>query len=100
MLRSIGVAEAYRGRGLSGVLLDFYLRQLERTLCADAAFGVFWKPNGVVPMGRTLEKAGFRYLEDAHMVWYEIENLVCPYCAGRCICDAAVYYRPIGKREP
>lgn len=96
-LQSIGVAPAWRGRGLSKRLVDFYLGRLRWQLSADAAFGVFWKPEGHVPMERTLNAFGFLHLEDAHRVWYDNEKLVCPYCRGRCVCDAAIYYKSLIK---
>lgn len=96
-LQSIGVTEAWRRHGLSEQLVGFYLEQLQQCLLADAAFGVFWKPEGHVPMEKTLKAFGFRHLEDAHRVWYDKEDLICPYCRGRCACDGAVYYKPIRK---
>lgn len=57
--------------------------------------GVFWKPNGTLPMVRSLEAFSFLFLEDAHLVWYDTPGLVCPYCQGKCHCDAAVYYKPL-----
>lgn len=96
-LQSIGVAESWRHHRLSERLVGFYLEQLQSCLGADAAFGVFWKPKGHVPMEKTLKAFGFRHLEDAHRVWYNNQDLICPYCKGRCECDAAVYYKPIRK---
>ena len=99
-LQSVGVARQWRGRGLSRLLVQYYLKEIRRLWSADAAFGVFWKPGGSVPMEKTLLEFSFRYLGDAHRVWYDKKDLVCPYCKGRCQCDAAVYYRPLGKEEP
>ncbi len=96
-LQSIGVAQHWRGRGLSKTLVGLYLEQLERWASADAAFGVFWRPNGHVPMEKTLKAMGFLHLCDVHRVWYDNEALICPYCKGRCECDGAVYYKPIRK---
>lgn len=92
VLRSIGVDEAYRRNGLSVRLVEHYLEQLHRA-GADMAFGVFWKPGGSVPMEKTLKRFGFSHLTDAHLIWYDNEDLVCPFCKGRCRCDAAVYYK-------
>ena len=95
-LQSIAVAKNFRKRGLSKVLVSFYLKQLEN-MGADAAFGVFWKIHGRTPMEPTLTSFDFLHLADSHLVWYDNPRLVCPYCEGRCKCDAAVYYRPFGK---
>lgn len=92
VLRSIGVDEAYRRNGLSVKLVEHYLEQLHGA-GADVAFGVFWKPDGSVPMEKTLKRFGFSHLTDAHLIWYDNEDLVCPFCKGRCRCDAAIYYK-------
>lgn len=94
-LCSIGVAQAYQHMGLSVELIQFSLEQLKNN--ADVAFGVGWKIGKHVPIERTLKACGFRYLTDAHRVWYDNENLVCPYCKGRCNCDAAIYYKHLRK---
>lgn len=95
-LQSIGVAEPWRGRGLSRTLVDFYLDRLF-AMGADLAFGVFWKPRGRFPMGRTLAACGFRSLGEAQRVWYDLDDLVCPYCQGRCVCPAEVCYKALGN---
>ena len=97
-LQSIGIAEPWRGRGLSRLLVRHYLEQLQR-IGADTAFGVFWKPQGQVPMERTLLGLQVRCLGDAPLVWYDRDDLVCPYCRGRCVCDGAVYYKPIREEQ-
>lgn len=92
-LQSIGISMQWRGLGLSNQLISFSLEQLHTKLQADMAFGICWKPKGTVPMASTLSRFNFQYLTDAHGVWYEKDNLVCPYCEGRCLCDAAIYYK-------
>lgn len=67
-------------------------------LGADLAFGVFWKPRGRFPMGRTLAACGFRSLGEARRVWYDRDDLVCPYCQGRCVCLAEVAANPLQTR--
>lgn len=96
-LRSIGVVKAYRHRGLSEELVRFYLERLQNDWSADTAFGVFWKPNGHIPMERTLTAFDFIHLGDSSRVWYDNDELICPVCGGRCRCDAAIYYKPIRK---
>ena len=95
-IQSIAVSEDFRRRGLSRRLIAFSLERLEQ-MGADAAFGVCWKIHGRTPIEPTLTSLGFRYLSDSHLVWYDNPRLICPYCEGRCKCDAAVYYRPFGK---
>ncbi|MCD7829796.1 MAG: hypothetical protein LUG58_05095 [Clostridiales bacterium] len=91
-LRSIGLDEPYRSIGLSAELIRFSFAQLI-SLGAHLAVGLCWKPGQVVPMKKTMEICGMQYLTDAHRVWYDIHDLECPYCSGRCECDAAVYYK-------
>lgn len=95
IIRAIGVDEAYRHKGLSVKLLDFCLKQLQTK--ADAAFGVCWKPDGHVPIEKALIKFQFHHLTDAHLIWYDNENLICPFCKGRCRCDGAIYYKTLSK---
>ncbi len=96
-LRSIGVEEPFRGKGLSMELIGFSLSQLA-SLGATVAVGLCWKHGTVVPMRKTMLSCGFQYLTDARRPWYDIEGLECPYCSGRCECDAEVYYKRLEVR--
>lgn len=98
-LQSIGVAEAYRGQGVSEILVDFFLTKLHEGTVADVAFGVFWKTQGKVPMENTLKAFDFTYLADAQGVWQDKKDLICPFCRGRCVCEASVYYKLLEKRD-
>lgn len=90
-MQSVGVKECFRGMGLATRLFDFALEEL--SLSVEAVFAVCWKQGKVVPVGKVLARCGFEYLTDAKKVWYDDVNLICPYCKGRCTCDAAVYYK-------
>ena len=57
------------------------------------AFIVCWKPGGVVPLGKALSECNFDFLAETKKVWYDDTELICPYCKGRCLCDAEVYYK-------
>lgn len=94
---SIGVADRYRGQGVSGWLCALAIGYIDANGLADAAFGTAWKVGGKVVMDSNLLHQGFRYLQDAHMLWYDHPTLNCPVCHGRCRCDAAVYVRTFGK---
>ena len=94
-LRSLGIARPYRSCGLALAFMRWGLDFLARETPGQVAMGVFWKPNGTLPMVRSLETFSFLFLEDAHLVWYDTPGLVCPYCQGKCHCDAAVYYKPL-----
>lgn len=98
-LQSIGVRPEYRHQGLSKRLVERYLQWLMNESKADMAFGVFWKPEGKVPMESTLKKFGFHHLVDSPRVWYDKKDLICPVCRGRCSCDAAIYYKVLERKE-
>lgn len=98
-LQSIGVAGAYRGQGVSEILVDFFLTKLHESTSADVAFGVFWKTQGIVPMEKTLKAFDFIYITDAQGVWQDKKDLICPFCRGRCTCEASVYYKPLEKGD-
>lgn len=91
-LQSIGVKPEHRGTGLSGYLMSFAIDMLFAS-GGEFLLGVCWKVGDTVPMGRIMEKLAFSYLCDVKHYWYDHLNLNCPYCGGRCRCDAAVYYR-------
>ena len=85
--------EAYRREHMSVCLVRYFLRMLETELHADVAFCVCWKPQGKIPVTRSLEAFQFRHLADVARFWYDVPELECPICRGRCRCDAAVYYK-------
>lgn len=96
-LQSIGVHSKYRQKQLSKRLVKIYLQWLLDKTPAEIAFGVFWKPNGMVPMEKTLKAFGFSHLADTKRVWYDKTELICPVCGGRCECDAAIYYKQLER---
>ena len=62
-------------------------------MSAGAVFAICWKPGKIVPAGKMLKECGFDDLTEAKNVWYDDKDLVCPYCKGRCRCDAEVFYK-------
>lgn len=98
-IQSVGVRDEYRRLNLSVKLLSFALEKLH-ILHADIIFIVCWKIGSYIPLAKSLERLHFKYFTDAHKVWYDNEKLICPYCIGRCHCDAAVYYKkPDGEEK-
>lgn len=91
-IQSVGLKAEYRGVGLAPQMIRFVLNELKK-LCIDISFIVCWKPGGNVPLGKTLAECHFNYLTEAKKVWYDDTELICPYCKGRCLCDAEVYYK-------
>lgn len=95
-IQSIGLKEEYRGLGLATQMMQFLLKELE-LISVEAAFIVCWKIGNRIPLEKTLCECDFAYLTEAKRVWYDDINLVCPYCKGRCTCDAEVYYKMLGN---
>lgn len=91
-IQSVGLKAEYRGIGLATQMIQVILKELKR-ISVDIAFIVCWKPGGIVPLAKVLEECEFRFLTEAKKVWYDDAELICPYCKGRCLCDAEVYYK-------
>ena len=91
-IQSVGLKTSYRGIGLATKMIQFVLSELKAKFI-DVAFIVCWKPGGAVPLSKALSECDFKYLVDAKRVWYDNTELICPYCKGRCLCDAEVYYK-------
>lgn len=97
-LQSIGVDAGYQRLGLAARMLELALDEL-CALGARAVFIVCWRHGGTVPLKSAVERCDFRYLTRTHNVWYDDAELVCPYCTGRCTCDAEVYYKLLDGEE-
>lgn len=96
--QSLGIVPAFRNHGLARRLLLLALEEVQKA-GADSAVAIAWKMNGFVPIADNLLGCGFQYLTDSHMVWYDMEDMVCPYCKGRCKCDSAIYYKNLKGRD-
>ena len=94
-MRSIGVLNDYRGQGLATAIMDWAMNYLRAHTQADIAIGVCWKPKGRIVINNTMEALQYHYFKDLPHFWYDVPDLVCPYCKGRCQCDAALYYKPL-----
>ena len=91
-IQSVGIKENYRGRDISVRMIEFALEELKNSI-VEMIVGVCWKMGDNVPMKKTLWECGFVYLSEAKKIWYDDTELICPYCMGRCQCDAEVYYK-------
>lgn len=91
-IQSVGIRAEHRGIGLAAQMMRFILNEL-KAVSIDIAFIVCWKPGGIVPLAKALGECGFRFLAEAEKVWYNDTELICPYCKGRCLCDAEVYFK-------
>lgn len=98
-IRSLGIAENFRHRGLALAFMGWELEFLKKETSAHVAMGAFWKPNGKYAMEWSLKAFPFQYLEEAPLVWYDTPDLYCPVCKGRCRCDATIYYVQLRGEE-
>ena len=96
--QALGIVPAFRNLGLARRLLILALEEVERA-GADSAVAIAWKMDGFVPIADNLLGCGFQYLTDSHLVWYDMEDMICPYCKGRCKCDSAIYYKKLKGRD-
>lgn len=94
-LRSIGICDEYRGRGLATSFVQWSLDYIQTYTTADMAVAVCWKPNGRMQVKNTMTELSFQYFGDLPRFWYDISELKCPYCQGRCVCSAAFYYKQL-----
>jgi len=97
-IQSVGLRAEHRGAGLASELIRFSLARLKEAE-VDVALIVCWKPGGVVPLSKALAECRFTYLAEAKRVWYDDAELICPYCGGRCLCDAEVYYKRLDEER-
>jgi len=91
-IQSVAIRDKYRGSSISVTMIKFALDRL-KDIRKELVFGVCWKMGEYVPMKKTLCECGFLYFSEAEKIWYDDTELICPYCKGRCLCDAEVYYR-------
>lgn len=95
-IQSIGIRAEYRGEGLSTKMVRFALHRLQ-AMGMEQVFIICWKKGAEVPLKPTLAQCGFQFLCTTKKVWYDHPRLYCPYCGGRCRCDAEIYYRLLQK---
>ena len=93
-IQSIGVKEKFRRQGLAVHMLQYALDGLSEK-GIEEVFIVCWNAGGRVPLAKALQACRFSHLSSAKMIWYDKEDLFCPYCKGRCRCDAEVYYKKV-----
>lgn len=91
-IQSIGLKDHYRRSGYGKYMIDFAVRKFKE-LNLQSVFIICWKKGNDVPLGNTLNQCRFHFLSTTKMVWFDHPRLYCPYCRGRCRCDAQVYYK-------
>lgn len=97
-IQSVGVKEAFRGQGLAVHMVQYAMNQFSEKGIREV-FIICWNAGGRVPLAKTLQKCRFIHLSSAKKIWYDKEDLFCPYCKGRCKCDAEVYFKKGNTNE-
>ena len=98
-LQSVGIKEAFRRQGLAVLLMEHALAQFAGK-GVENVFIICWNAGGKVPLEKALQKCQFVHLSSAKQIWYDNKDLFCPYCKGRCKCDAEVYFKRIHTGNP
>ena len=98
-LQSVGIKEAFRRQGLAVLLMEHALAQFAGK-GVENVFIICWNAGGKVPLEKALQKCQFAHLSSAKQIWYDKKDLFCPYCKGRCKCDAEVYFKRIHTGNP
>ena len=78
--------------------MKYALRQFAEKGIGEV-FIICWNAGGKVPLERALQECKFVHLFSAKMIWYNKKELYCPYCKGRCKCDAEVYFKKVKERN-
>lgn len=57
-----------------------------------------WSPlwirkDGSIPAKNVIERNGYLFYKNVHMLWVDDKNYKCIDCDGPCKCDAAIYYK-------
>ena len=97
-IQSVGIKETFRRQGLAVWLMKYALRQFAEKGIGEV-FIICWNAGGKVPLERALQECKFVHLVSAKMIWYNKKELYCPYCKGRCKCDAEVYFKKVKERN-
>lgn len=90
-IQSVGVMNEYRGEGIAKKAIRFALDKFCE-MGIKTVFTICWKKGDTVPLKKALTECGAVFLSSAQKVWYDKNELECPFCGGRCTCDAEVYY--------
>ena len=90
--KSAAVCSAYRRNGVLTELIKALLNQAKELGYGSVILSA-WTYGGKTPAKSSLLSMGFTQLFIRHKLWYHYENYSCVICKGRCICDAAVFYK-------
>ncbi len=93
-IQSVAIRHAFRENGFSKKLVQFAFDALSAE-GAGCVFTACWKKGDKVPLRATVQSCGFHFLAETENVWFDKEELFCPYCGGRCRCSAEIYYKRV-----
>ncbi len=91
LLQSIGVLPKWRNFGIAKQLVEYAMEKLTKQNVSYAV-AACWKHGSAIPMQKNMEELGFQRLPGAYRIWYDLDRLICPFCSGRCKCEAVIYY--------
>ena len=97
-IQSVGIKKAFRRQGLAALLMEHVLASFAG-MGVEEVFIICWNAGGKVHLEKALQKCQFVHLSSAKMIWYDKTDLFCPYCKGRCRCDAEVYFKKISIKN-
>ena len=79
-----------------GIATELVKESLEKA--KEMGFYSSWSPlwirkDGSIPAKTVIERNGFLFYKNVHMMWVDYKNYRCVDCDGPCKCDAAIYYK-------
>lgn len=87
----IAVSPNVRGNGVSNVLFSVYNDAILNK--ASVVFYNVWVRNGgEKPAVSLIEGYGASFLKRIPQYWYDVPDLYCDVCKGRCKCDCDIYF--------
>jgi len=93
VLRSLGLDEEPRKKGMADTLVRLYTQELFDQGC-DVVLALAWEVQGMVPLHNVLRKNGFNPMYQVDRPWKKIKGLRCPACGQRsCSCNGVLYYQ-------
>jgi len=94
VLQSIGVLPNNRHHGIAVKLIKYFEAIFFGKFNVDLIAVPAWKQDELIPAEKSLLKGEFEYFTDVKKLWYDCDDLVCPYCKQqKCVCDAAVFIK-------
>lgn len=90
--KSVAVRSIYRKNGILTELVRALLCHAKELNYGSVILSA-WTHGGKTPAESSLISLDFTRLYHRHMLWYHYENYRCVICNGRCVCDAAIFYK-------